>query len=203
MTRQSGALKKQKRALQKATMDELAHLFGRWVPLEKHMDAERRRLFSPECTFWLFLAQVLGADRSCCEVVRRFLAWCALQGQSPPSPQTGAYCKARQRLSEDALRALHEASVEKLADLDVKERQWCGRKVKVVDGSALSMPDTQENQACYPQPNTQKYGCGFPVMRIVALFTLSGGLLLDVARDALSVGEGSLYRRLWNCLEAG
>jgi hypothetical protein len=200
MTRQSGALKKQKRALQKATMDELAHLFGRWVPLEKHLDAERRRLFSPERTFWLFLSQVLSADGSCQEAVRKFLAWRALEGEKPASSRTGAYCKARQRLSKGSLADTHRDMVQGLKALEGEEARWCGRTVKVVDGSAVSMPDTPENQARYPQPGTQKPGCGFPVMRIVALFTLSGGFLLDAARGALRVHERTLAHQLWEHL---
>jgi len=31
-----------------------------------------------------------------------------------------------------------------------------GRAVKLVDGTGLSMPDTQENQARYPQPSSHR-----------------------------------------------
>ena len=40
------------------------------------------------------------------------------------------------------------------------EDTWCGRHVKVLDGSTVSMPDTNENQKAYPQPSSQKAGCG-------------------------------------------
>jgi hypothetical protein len=42
------------------TAGELAHLFGAWVPLVNRFSAQRRRLFSPERTFWLFLSRVLS-----------------------------------------------------------------------------------------------------------------------------------------------
>lgn len=32
----------------------------------------------------------------------------------------------------------------------------------VVDGTGLSMPDTEANQILYPQQKTQKPVCGFP-----------------------------------------
>ncbi len=37
---------------------------------------------------------------------------------------------------------------------------WCGRCVKSIDGSSVSMPDTVKNQEAYPQPSSQKQGCG-------------------------------------------
>lgn len=74
---------------------------------------------------------------------------------------------------------------------------WQGRCVKVVDGSSVSMPDTVANQALYPQPKGQKPGCGFPVMRIVAVFSLASGALLHLAKSALLVSERTLFHGLW------
>ncbi len=42
------------------------------------------------------------------------------------------------------------------------ENHWLGRRIKVFDGTDLSMPDTKANQMAWPQPSTQKPGCGFP-----------------------------------------
>ena len=80
---------------------------------------------------------------------------------------------------------------------------WFGRPVKVVDGSGLSMPDTPENQRRYPQAKSAQPGCGFPVMRVVALFCLGTGALLALAKGSLHVGERALFRSLWPLLEAG
>ncbi|HQK76666.1 MAG TPA: IS4 family transposase, partial [Candidatus Hydrogenedentes bacterium] len=72
--------------------------------------------------------------------------------------------------------------------------------MKVFDGSSVSMPDTEANQERYPQPTTQKPGCGFPVMRIVAGFSLATGAVLEVAKGALTVSERTLFRSLWPLL---
>lgn len=80
---------------------------------------------------------------------------------------------------------------------------WCGRRVKVVDGSSISMPDTETNQETYPQPKGQKEGCGFPVMRIVVLFCLATGVILDLAKGPLAVGERALFRSLSERFEVG
>ena len=63
------------------------------------------------------------------------------------------------------------------------------------------MPDTQANQERYPQPKGQKAGCGFPVMRIVGVFSLATGVLLEVAKAALHVHERTLFRSLWDGFE--
>ena len=83
------------------------------------------------------------------------------------------------------------------------QKLWYGRQVKIADGSCVSMPDTLANQQAYPQPSAQKPGCGFPVMRIVVLFSLVTGAILGLARASLRVGEGTLFRNLWDLFQPG
>src|SRR5262249_37092708 len=47
-------------------------------------------------------------------------------------------------------------------------------------GSSVTMPDTPQNQAAYPQPVAQKPGLGFPLARTAAVFSLACGAILDV-----------------------
>jgi hypothetical protein len=75
-----------------------------------------------------------------------------------------------------------------------------------VDGTTVSMPDTPENQAAYPQAKTQKPGVGFPIMRIVGLLSLATAAALDVAMGPYSgkeTAETSLFRKLWDALSPG
>jgi hypothetical protein len=143
---------------------------------------------------------VLAADGSCREVLRKFLAWLSVERDEVASPETGAYCKARARLPLDAVEKVHKNLAAKSAK---GEGLWHGRRVRVIDGSSVSMPDTPKNQERYPQPETQKAGCGFPVMRIVAVFSLGAGVLLDLAKGTLKVSERTLFRQLWDIFEAG
>jgi hypothetical protein len=76
-------------------------------------------------------------------------------------------------------------------------KSWHGRRIKVVDGSSVQLPDTPENQKAYPQPSRQKPGCGQPVMRLVALFDLASGVLLACATGTLKSAERELWRSLW------
>ena len=189
------------RRLAHASLGELTDLFEPWLRLHDAFGAPaRNRLFSPSRTFWLFLSQVLAADQSCRETVRKFLAWLAIHEKPSASPKTGAYCRARDRLRLEDL----EAACRKVAGAVQAaggQDTWFGRQVCVLDGSSVSMPDTQANQAFYPQPTTQKPGCGFPVMRFVAAFSLATGAILEVAKGALHVSERTLFRQLWPLLQ--
>jgi hypothetical protein len=189
--------------LAQATLSDLPILFTDWLDLSQsdcgHRSA-RHRLFTPSRTFWLFLAQILSADGSCTEAVRRALTWLASEGDEA-SPDSSAYCQARQRLSQEFVEDLI-----KQVSTRVEEKvsvRWCGRIVKVPDGTTLSMPDTLQNQREYPQPDGQKAGCGFPMMRLVGLFSLASGGLLSYASGSLRVGELALWRKLWASLSPG
>ena len=122
----------------------------------------RNRLFSPLVTLWAFLSQVIDADKTCHNAVSRVIAWLAGQGEEIPSEDNSAYCQARIRLPENFLKKLFSKSGQNLEKEVQEEPLWCGRSVKVFDGSTVSMPDTPDNQKAYPQPKTQKAGCGFP-----------------------------------------
>ena len=102
-------------------------------------------------------------------------------GLAATSSDTGAYCKARKRLPQTLLSRLTKRVGWRLADKAGDDKLWLGRRVKVVDGSSASMPDTAANQKAYPQPANQKPGCGFPVVAFVAVFCLGTGAMLALA----------------------
>lgn len=159
--------------------------------------------FPPTRTFWLFLFQVIGADISCREALRKFLAWLASEEGKIASFNTAAYCKARARLRTSDIEAINRMVAHKIIACETDDDLWQGRPVKVIDGSSVSMPDTPENQAAWPQPAGSKKGCGFPVMRIVAIFSLASGALISLSKGALSVHERTLFHHLWLLLKPG
>ena len=158
----------------------------------------RRRVFTPAATFWLFLSQVLGPARVCREAVRQAQAWLA---QGDLSPSTSAYCQARARLPQKTLDETFAALVRHLRQHP--GGRWMEHPVNVVDGTGLSMPDTPDNQSRYPQSWRQRPGCGFPIMRLVAVFALASGAIVGVAKGALRVHERTLWHRLWPLMENG
>lgn len=110
----------------------------------------RRRLFDPIVTLWAFLSQVLDVDKSCHNAVSRVIAYLASEQVEIPSTDTSAYCQARTRLPENLLEKLFSKAAQNLSEKVTAEHLWCGRTVKVIDGSTVSMPDTAENQKAYP-----------------------------------------------------
>ncbi len=202
MKRTGYRLKTMARKNARSSFDELIGILGKWLCFEELFDETRQSIFTAETTFWMFLAQVFAADGACREVLRKYQAWRALTGKKEISPNTGGYCQARARLPLCDMRTVHERLVDRINE-ESPLQPWCGHPVIVVDGSSVSMPDTPENQERYPQPSPQKQGCGFPVMRIVVYFALSSGIILDVAKSALNVGEAALSRSLWDMLKSG
>jgi hypothetical protein len=68
------------------------------------------------------------------------------------------------------------AAGEKMTEL------WHDLRPKLIDGTTISLPDTPKNQRAYPQSSRQKPGCGFPLMKLVGVFSLASGVLLDYAK---------------------
>lgn len=165
----------------------------------------RHRIYTPLVTLCVFLSQVLDPVQCCVKAVARLLAFRAEQGLAPCSAETGAYCQARRRFPEAALRRLTQQTGRDPLEQTESTWLWRGRTVKIADGTTLSMPDTPANQDAYPQPSSQKPGVGFPLMRLVVMFTLAVGTVLDAAMGRYQgkrTGEAALWRSLLDQVEA-
>jgi hypothetical protein len=166
----------------------------------------RQRIFTPAVTLWTFLSQVLDPDHSCRQAVARLLAYRTSHGLRPCSPDNGAYCKARARLPEDLLRDLTRRTGYQLQEKAPPAWLWRGRPVKLVDGTGLSLPDTDKNQKAYPKSQKLPPGVGFPLVRLVVVFSLAVGTVLEAALGPFhgkGNGELSLWRKLQDMLQAG
>lgn len=194
-----------------SSLQELYEIFGAllpdWVLAPNEQGAHsRERLFSKQFTFWAFVAQVLSPGTSCREIVRRVEAWWQehVGAGTPPSSSTSAYCQARRRLDTASLEFIRGQLAHGLEkNVLAAERPFAGRAVKIVDGTGLSMADTPENQARWPQSSAQAPGCGFPMLKLVGLFSLSSGAWLTSATGSQHEHETTLFRSLWPTLHAG
>jgi hypothetical protein len=65
-------------------------------------------VYTPALTLWGWLGQVMYSEkaRSCVAAVVRITTLCVALGRKAPSPDTGAYCRARAKLVEPVLRRL-------------------------------------------------------------------------------------------------
>jgi hypothetical protein len=148
----------QRLARETSALDGLAALVGRFIAPEifEVEEGRRRRVYTPWVTFVAFLGQVLSRGSACRETVRRVQAWASASRKPVPDENTIAYCQARSRLAIDTLTEGHE----ELGGWFEKHKGdlWCGRSVKVIDGTGLSMPDTAENRQKWPYAPNQKRG---------------------------------------------
>ena len=138
-------------------------------------------MFNPVTTLWGFLSQVLSDDQSCRDAVTRIIAHRAANGLPTCSPNAASYCDARGRLATAVLSTLARRTAAELQAAAAEEWKWNGRDVFIADGSCLSMPDTPENRAAYPQPVVQQPGIGFPMARVAVLLSLATGACHDLA----------------------
>ncbi len=164
---------------------------------------QRQRPYSTRRTFWCFLWQMLNQNTSCREVVEQLQSVLALHGVCKLDPGNSAYCQARARLPLPLLeQGLGDtaAAAERLAP---GRRLLQNRPLKAADGSTVSLADTPQNQAQYPQPKSQKRGCGFPILRLSVLFSLKSGAVLNVAQGTFYQHELRLFHTLHNQLVAG
>ena len=164
----------------------------------------RSRLYTPDTTVWCLLSQALGEDQSLQASVTRFIANKAEAHETIPSANTSAYSQARSRLPVSVLETLTEEAAKSTIAEILPSWQWRGRSPKLIDGSTLSMPDTQENQEKYPQPKSQKKGVGFPLARFVVIICFVTGVVLKFAMDSFAgkeTGEHALLRQIIDGLD--
>ena len=171
--------------------------------LEAEKVKYRNRLFNPIVTLWAFLSQVLDTDKSLQNAVSRVIAWLAEAGEVIPSTDTGAYSKARLRVPEGVFKRLLGQTAQKLSDQAESKDLWCGRHVRICDGSSVTMSDTKQNQAVYPQHSNQASGCGFPIVKIVVMFSLATGAVMDVLIAVFKTSEVVLARQFYHHLLPG
>jgi len=172
--------------------------------VESLLPEHRERLFPPTETLSMFLAQALSAGGSCREVVNDAAIKRLVGGMSPCSTNTAGYCRARARLPQEMIATLTRQLGEMIGEGAADWWHWQRRPVRLIDGATVTLADTEENQAKYPQPGSQKAGLGFPLCRLVALLCLGSGALLDAASgpcEGKGSDEQSLLRSLLDTLQ--
>jgi hypothetical protein len=154
----------------------------------------------------MFMSQILSSDQSCGDALERFQRYRRDCGLPPVADDTASYCEARQRLPEDVIWDLARRSGQSIHDKADARWLFQGRPVKLLDGSTVVMPDTEANQAEYPQSRSQKPGLGFPIARILVIISLAVGTVLDAAmgpHHGKQSSELGLYRQIRDQLQRG
>jgi hypothetical protein len=186
---------------------ELENEFARYLPKDLltravKKEGSRDRIYSRRRTFWCFLWQVLNPKTSCRAVVRKVQAE-AENSRRKIDENTSGYCQARSRLFIDLLDKGLQHTAEYAEKKAIDGVPGWDRPIKVVDASSVQVPDTAKNRKCYHYPTGQKKGCGFPVLRVLALFSLASGVIHDITTAACYTGELTMLKVLWPKLNPG
>lgn len=168
--------------------------------------AWRERIYTPWLTLAIFLSQILSDDHSCDDAVDRFQKYRFDRGLAPVSTATGSYCDARKRLPDPLIGDLMRRVGQAIAQQANPAWLFHGRAVKIADGSTVLMPDTPANQAAYPQAKTQAPGIGLPIARILVVFSLAVGTVLEAAvgpYQGKQTSELALLRQILAAFQPG
>lgn len=147
-------------------------------------------------------SQILAAVGGRQEVVRKVQAFAAERSMPAPSASKSAYCQARNKLEQGGLEMILAYTADSLQQRG-RSQGWKNRRVLVVDGTGMSMPDTSANQAIWPRQANQKPGCGFPQARGCACFCLQTGALLNYRAGNRKQQELPLLRQQWETFQPG
>ena len=163
----------------------------------------RRRKLPAEQVVWIVIGMALFRDRSIQEVVHHLDL--VLPGRAPTTRRavatSSAVVQARDRLGAAPLQSLFEQTAARWAGASADAHRWRGLAVYGVDGSALRVPDTPENEGAFGRPGTSRGGAaGYPQLRLVVLMVLRSHLLAGLSLGPWSVGEVTLAEPLWEKL---
>ena len=168
--------------------------------IEELLPEHRERLYPPTETLSLFLAQAMSADHSCQHIVNQAAVQRLAGGMTVSSTHTGGYCRARQRLPLEMVAYLTQYLGEQINKPLPNDWRWQGRRVRIIDGTTVTMPDTLANQAAFPQQRGQQPGLGIPICRVVGITCLASGALLNAAIGRFN-GKGGDEQTLLRTLQ--
>jgi hypothetical protein len=191
-----------------STLHQFEALFSAWIPRHRLAQQEekehsRDRRWNLRLVFWTFLWQVAQAGSSCREAIRQAQSVCRLSGRNTPPDESSPYCQSRGKIPLECLQQIHDGLVSEAQEGLAEKDLWCGHRVVAVDGPTATMADTPENQKVYPQQSVQKPGCGFPILRLVAFFSLATGMLSSWITGNWLTHEIVLFQQLWENLRPG
>ncbi len=165
-------------------------------------------IFNPAIVLWGFLSQVIHKEelRSCLAAVARIGVMLIAMGRPRCVQNNGPYCRARSQFPLPVIRELAEDVASRCEAQVPEEWLWKKRHVKLIDGTTVTMADTEDNQEAYPQQSCQKEGLGFPIARMVVMLSLATAMVSGMAMGPYrgkETGESALLRELLDQLDAG
>ena len=160
----------------------------------------RRRKFPAEYALWTVIGMGLLRDRSIQEVVAHLRLVLPDDKQSSRRGRitSSAVVQARDRLGSAPLETLFELTSSAWAIHSANQHRWRGLALYGIDGTAMRVADTPENEAAFKRPGSGRDSAAYPQARIVGLMVLRSHLLAGMALGSWNQSELSLAEPLWD-----
>lgn len=162
---------------------------------------QRIRLLPARVVVYLILAGCLFAELGYPLVWQQLTA--GLTELDLAEPSTGTMREARQRLGSAPLRALFDLLRGPAATAASHAVRWRGLLLTVIDGTVMSVADTDAVRARYRKQRGNHGGAGYPTLRVSALLTCGTRSIIDAVFDPITTGELDQARALARNLHAG
>jgi len=165
--------------------------------------AKRERPLRPLLVFWVVLAMCMHRNLSIPNVLAKLLAACPRwpAGESRRPVTDGAIAHARLQVGAKPFRTFFEAVG---ADAALSSEPFFhGMKVRALDGTHLTMPDTKVNEERFLRHKASRGRSAWPQMRAVALVDVASRKVLCANLGTIKQGERELAVPLYAAVLPG
>lgn len=162
---------------------------------------QRESPLQPKLMMWLTLCLPIFRNESIPAVLARLLSGLRdmVRNLSLRPVTEGAIAHARKRLGVSPLRDFFRAQATEVRPAP----SFYGLRVWSLDGTTLTMPDTEENRAVFGLPKTMRGRCGFPHLKMVGLQDVLSRRFRDVAWRMWKAPEREAARPMLKHLQEG
>jgi hypothetical protein len=171
--------------------------------LEEACRVQRRvRDLPARVVVYLLLAGCLFAELGYPQVWQRLTA--GLDGLPTAAPTAAAMTQARRRLGPGPLRGLFDVLRGPAGSPVRAGARWRGLLVCAVDGTIMTVADSEANLAVYGKhPGGATGGSSYPMLRLLALVSCGTRGVIDAVSGPACSGETTYASRLLGSLRAG
>lgn len=136
----------------------------------------RKRLLPANIMIYYVVAMTLFMEVSLREVLRLLFIPVAVRGGSTP-PVSSAITQARQRLGSEPLELLYNELVKPVATNETIGAWFKGFRLVAIDGSSMSVADTEENERAFGRTKARLGYLTFPKIQFVSLVEIGTRVL--------------------------
>ena len=114
-----------------------------------------------------------------------------------------AFSYARKKLGAEPMKKIFQELSRPINDKKIKGTYWKKWLLVALDGSSLSLQDTEDNRKSFGGPSNQKGDSAWPMMRFTALVEVGTHIIFDAEIDGYKSSEITLAGKLVSRLKPG